>query len=361
MASGTSMKGTVIANNAALIMSSGSKLEGRALSTAGAITVDGILAYTPVGCGSAVHLGPTAPNLASSACYVLFSTNGAVTNSGITTLKGDVGTNVGLTTGFDALLVDGAIHPIPDISTAQCAADLLNAYNYLNVLPYDIELLYPAQFGSNLVLTPHTYVMKGSAALTDSLYLNAMGNPDAVFVIQINGAFATSTHSKVILINGTQAKNVFWKVDGAVTINDYSIFKGTIVCNNGAILINTGATLYGRALTTNGSFATTAITVLDATDITTGIGSIDAVNTTNTLTIAPNPFKSNINIVLNNQPDSKNYVVKIYNVMGKEVINSTVTNQGTTLKTSDLRSGIYFYKVTENDKIVQTGKLISQQ
>jgi hypothetical protein len=259
LASGTTMRGTVVANNAAIDMSAGDTLEGRALSTAGAVSINGVLAYTPTGCGSPLLTGPAAPDLASTANFALFSRDGEVTNSGATFVKGDVGTNVGLTTGFDPLNVNGTIHPIPDNSTAACAADLLNVYNYLDTLPADIELLYPAQFGNNLVLTPHTYLMNAATTFTDTLYLDAQGNANAVFVIKINGALSTSTYSKVILINGAQASNVFWKVDGAVNINDNSIFNGTIVANNGAISLNTGDSLYGRALTTNGAFNTAAI------------------------------------------------------------------------------------------------------
>jgi hypothetical protein len=43
-------------------------------------------------------------------------------------------------------------------------------------------VLYPVQFGNNLVLTPHTYLMEAAAVLTDSVYLNAQGNANAVFV-----------------------------------------------------------------------------------------------------------------------------------------------------------------------------------
>nr|NQU91152.1 DUF3494 domain-containing protein [Bacteroidota bacterium] len=261
MASGTTMRGTVIANNAAINMNAGDTLEGRALSTTGAVSVSGVLAYTPVGCGSPVLTGPSAPALASTECYAIFSSDGPVANAGITYVTGDVGTNVGLTTGFNPLFVTGMIHLIPDGSTAAAAADLLNVYNYLNTLPFDIELLYPAQFGNNLVLTPHTYLMNAATTFTDTLYLNAGGEADAVFVIQINGALSTSTYSKVLLINGTQAKNVFWKVDGAVSINDYSIFKGTVVANNGAVLLATGVNIDGRAFSTTGAIGTTAVTV----------------------------------------------------------------------------------------------------
>jgi len=205
MASGTSMKGNIIANNAAIEMNTGNTLEGRALSTTGAVSIDGTIAYTPIGCGSLVLSGPNPPGLGTASCFAIFSSNGSVMNTGISAITGDVGTNLGLTTGFDSATLIGKIHPIPDTFTASAAVDLLNVYNYLNTLTSDIELLYPAQFGNNLVLTPHTYILNGATTFTDTLYLNAEGNPDAVFVIKINGALSTSTFSKVLLINGTQA------------------------------------------------------------------------------------------------------------------------------------------------------------
>ena len=261
MATNTTMRGTIIANNAAINMNTHDTLEGRALSTAGAINVNGVLAYTPVGCGSSILTGPSAPALGSASCYAIFSSDGAVTNTGVTHVTGDVGSNNGSALGYNSLFVTGTIHTIPDASTAQCAADLLIAYNYVNTLPHDIELLYPAQFGNNLVLTQHTYLMNAAATFTDTLYLNALGNANAIFVIQINGALTTSTYSKVLLINGAQAKNVYWKIEGAVSINDYSIFCGTIICNNGALgALSTGVTLNGRALTTTGALTSAAIT-----------------------------------------------------------------------------------------------------
>lgn len=258
MASNTFMRGTIVAHNGAIGLNVNDTLEGRALSIAGAVAVDGVLAYTPPGCGKVALSGPAAPNLGTAFCYAIFSGNGSIVNSGISNITGDVGTNVGLTGGFNPLTVNGTIHPIPDGSTAAAASDLVVAYNYLNTLPHDIELLYPAQFGRNLVLTPHVYLMNGAADFKDSLYLNAEGNADAVFVIKLKGALSTSTFSKVLLINGTQAKNVYWVVDGAVGINDYSVFNGTIVCNNGAINLATGVTINGRALTTGGALSSTA-------------------------------------------------------------------------------------------------------
>ena len=363
MASGTSMKGTIIANNAAIIMHTGTTMEGRALSTAGAITVDGVLAYTPIGCGSPTLTGPVAPDLASTACYILFSGNGSITNTGITTVKGDVGTNFGLTTGYDPLLVSGTIHLIPDASTAKCAADLQDVYKYLNKLSPDIELLYPVQFGSNLVLTPHTYLLNAATVLTDNVYLNAQDNANAVFVIKVNGALSTSTYANVILSNGAQAKNVYWLIEGAVSINNYSVFAGTIICNNGALgALNTGVTLDGRALTTSGSLTTNSVTSTMAVDCpVSGTVSLDAGNKMKAVSFYPNPFSNSIGIMINDASQINNCELKIYNILGSEVLNTNLTKQFTTINTSNLTSGIYLYKVNSNNKTIQSGKVISQQ
>ena len=259
MATKTYMRGSVVANNAAIITSTLDSLEGRLLSTTGAITVDGSMTFIPTGCNTPLLTGPKSPNLGSTACYGMFSGNGEVTNTGVTYITGDVGTNVGLAAGFNALLVTGKIHTKPDVSTAACAIDLQTMYDYINVLAPDIELLYPAQFGNNLVLTPHTYLLNTATVFTDTLYLNAQGNPDGVFVLKINGALTTSTFSRVVLINGAQAKNVFWQVEGAANIAGNSVFYGTLICNNAAIGLTIGDSIYGRALTTNGALSTVTL------------------------------------------------------------------------------------------------------
>jgi hypothetical protein len=363
MAPGTSMKGTVIANNAAINMNTGDTLEGRALSTAGAVTLDGLFAYTPIGCGSPVLTGPAAPLLGIAGCYALFSSNGAVSNTGVTTVTGDVGSNSSSPTGFNAGNINGTLHLVPDGSTAQCATDLMIAYNYLNGLTDDIELLYPAQFGNSLVLTPHTYLLDAATVFTDSLYLNGQGNSNAVFVIKINGAISTSTYAKVMLINGTQAKNVFWKIEGAVNLNNYSQFKGTIICHNGALgAINTGVNIEGRLLTTNGALTTTAVTAVAYATASTcaSVGIPLYAVTSSVVKIYPNPFTTSLNIKVIDAELSNSTEMKMYNVLGELVMTTDITKQTTTVEIKDLASGIYFYKILNNNKIVQTGRLISQ-
>jgi len=258
LASGTDMKGTIIVNNAAINIASGVILEGRAMSTTGAVNVNGITAFIPTRNGSPLVTGPVAPVLNSVACYGLFTSNGALTNTGMSTVAGDVGTNLGLTTGFIPAHVAGTIHTSPDASTALCASDLTTVSAYLSAMSADIELMSPAQFGNGLTLTPHTYLLNAATILNDTLYLNALGNSNAVFILKINGALSTTSYAEVILLNGAQPYNIYWIVDGAVSLNDHANFKGTII-NNGAIQLSNGVQLEGRALTTSGAFSTFAI------------------------------------------------------------------------------------------------------
>jgi hypothetical protein len=360
MASNTTMRGTIIVNNAGINMATGDTLEGRALTTTGALTLGGVMANTPIGCGSKVLTGPMAPTLGSAGCYAIFSGNGSVSNSGVTNVTGDVGTNVGTTSGYDAMYVKGTIHPKPDGSTNQAAADLLSAYSYLNKLPYDINLLYPAQFGNNLVLTPHTYLLDAATTFTGNLYLNGQGNANAIFVIKTNGALNTASGATVILTNGTQEKNVYWKIEGAVNLATNTAFIGTIVTNGGALgTLNTGVVLKGRALTTGGAISTSAMT---ATTVPTGciVTGLSVVNEKDGVLIAPNPFNGSATITVSSATAANNSELHVYSILGALVLTKGLTETSTTLE-ANLPSGIYYYKVISNNKIVQTGKLISQQ
>lgn len=358
LASNTSMVGTIIANNAAIEMNVGDTLEGRAFSTTGAITISGVLIDKPIGCGSTMLMGPAAPTLGKSECYSLFSANGAISNTGISTITGDVGSNNGAVSGFDPLTINGTLHLIPNVSTSNASADLLIAYTYLNTLNHDIELLYPAQFGHNLVLTPHTYLLNAATNFTDTLYLDAQGNANAVFVLKVNGAFSTSTYAKVLLINGAKAENVYWKIEGALNINDYSEFKGTIICNNAAQSnLTAGVKVDGRILINTGAIAVNAVNIVPVA-VSSNCVSI-GMNTysENIISVSPNPFTSYLNVKFENN-NNATYEFIIYNSLGQVVKTIVLNENNTTINTETFKQGFYFYTLLNNNTPIQTGKII---
>lgn len=335
LGAGTIMKGTLIAHNASINIAAGVFLDGRALSTAGDISVNGTTATVPAGCGSSLPAGPIAPVLASATGFALFSGDGTVINKGGGTIvKGDVGTNVSFTDGYDSTKVTGAIHAIPDGSTATSAIDVRNLYNYLYSLSADIELLYPALFGNKLVLTPHTYVLNTATFLSDTLYLNAGGNSDAVFVVKVNGAFSVNTNAKVVLTNGAQSTNVFWMVDGAVTINNRSDFTGTIV-STGAVSLN-GPVVNGRAFTINGALNTASAVVTapgccnETNSVSTytwvgGNGDWNVASNWSTKSLKPVPTGCNADVIIASGSPSVTTGISVRNVQLTSSINLSAT------------------------------------
>src|SRR5665647_240051 len=176
-----------------------------------------------------------APTLGTAAGFVLFSTDGAVSNTGISQLTGNIGTNNGSSTAFGN--VNGVMHD-NDGASAKCAADLLVAYNQLNST---IPTFFPASLlGNGVTLVAGVYSIASTASLNLDLTLDAKGNSNAVFIFQIGGAFSTNASSQIKLINGAMACNVFWKIEGLVDMASGTSMKGTIIANNAAIIMHTG-------------------------------------------------------------------------------------------------------------------------
>ena len=144
-----------------------------------------------------------APGLGSAANFVLFSSIGAVTGTGVNHLSGNIGTNAGSSLGFTN--VNGVIHDM-DAASALCASDLLSAYNALNTTAS--TAIITSTIGSGDTLIAGVYKVLSAATLNGNLYLDAQGNANAVFIFQIQGALSTNTLSKVKLINGALACNV---------------------------------------------------------------------------------------------------------------------------------------------------------
>ncbi len=357
LSAGTRMTGTIVANDASIIIAAADSLDGRAFTTGGSITVTEARIQAPYGCG-APQDGPNAPELGAAACFALFASDGAVSNSGTTMVTGDVGSNSSPTVGFNSNDVDGTVHLFPDGSTAQAASDLEDADNYLTGMSYDIELAYPADFGNGLVLTPHAYLLNSDATLTDTVYFDAMENTNAVFIIKVNGNFSTTMNSNIMLMNGAQSRNIYWKIDGIADIAEYSWFRGTIVANSAQL--GDSVRLFGRALVTESSLT---VSSMDANAPVPGscafLGIPDPENGEN-LIVYPNPFSTTVTVTLTDESLINRCELFVYDLLGEEQLENHITGIETILDLEDFPSGVYFYKLIENNVILQTGKLIAK-
>src|ERR1700733_12807531 len=208
------------------------------------VLVSVVLLLTPI-----VNFGQT-PTLGHAASFVLFTTNGAMTCSGtkyLTHLTGNVGSNLpGSVSGFGN--VDGVMHTA-DGTTGLCTPDVVSLYTQLSTAIPTATLASP--FGGGASLFAGVYHLVGASTLTSNLILDGQGNPNALFIFQINVVLTTNALSKIILINGALACNVFWQVGGAVNVGTGTTLRGTIVANGQIDMTSTLDTLEGRALAMN--------------------------------------------------------------------------------------------------------------
>jgi gliding motility-associated-like protein len=192
------------------------------------------------------------PNLGTASNYAIFTSLGALGNTGTTTnITGHIGTHVGAITGFGAPNVVIGNIELANASTAQCLIDVQAAYDEIVAITPTVTS-HPPAFGTE-TLTAGVYNTGGAGSLGGNLILDAEGNPDTLFIFQFGGAFSAGASSNVILTGGALACNVFWIAEGAMHLAANTNMKGTIVSNNGAISMGDGVALEGRMLTTNGA------------------------------------------------------------------------------------------------------------
>jgi Ice-binding-like len=182
-----------------------------------------------------------------------------VTNTGATTIKGDLGLSPGTSvTGFPPGQVTGTVYTADSVAL-KAQADLTTAYNDAAALAATATI--PVELGGTTE-TPGVYASPaGTFGITGTLTLNAQGNPAAVFVFKAASTLITASASNVKLINGAKAANVFWLVGSSATLGTYSTLRGNIMAL-ASITVTTGVTIHGRAL------ARTAAVTLDTDTIT---------------------------------------------------------------------------------------------
>jgi hypothetical protein len=172
------------------------------------------------------------------------------------TINADVGISPGSTvTGFppggappDCVLT-GTLNA--GDATALAAQTALTAtYNTLAGLPCDL-VITPADLGGR-TLPAGVYCAASSMAVTGTVTLDGGGNPNAEFVFQIGSTLTTATSANIALINGAQARNVWWQVGSSATLGTSTTFRGNIVAFT-SITLNDDVTMLGRALARNGA------------------------------------------------------------------------------------------------------------
>lgn len=190
-------------------------------------------------------IGQTAPDFGTVSNFVLFSGIGAVSNTGISTLTGNVGANIGAISGFEApTTINGTIENVNAV-TAQAAIDLTAACVQLQNTAATVTD-HLTIYGNGETLVPGVYSAGAASSINGSLVLDAQGDPNALFIFKIGGALTATAGTTIILTNGASAANVFWIANGAVALAAGTTMHGTVIGYDGAVSMGAGCILNGR-------------------------------------------------------------------------------------------------------------------
>ena len=240
----------------------------------------------------------TAPALGAAAPFGSFGGSATVTNTGIdTVINGDIGVLSSSTSitgftdsgsnsytavlGINNGLVRGLVYTltappgsVPGAAVTQARADAQVAFDSISPanLPGGINLADPAQCPScggagdgpgelaGRTLPPGIYLsaaadnsfdIGGPGRLPGNLTLDAQGDTGAVWIFQtpagtgsmnvgLVGPLTPAVPIQVLLINGAQARNVFWYVPAGAVIGTGSTVVGTVLADAAITLSTTG-------------------------------------------------------------------------------------------------------------------------
>ena len=211
-------------------------------ATSGAISGNATVTVTVAGPPPPlINLGTAAPNgiMAGTAVTCI---NGGVINADVSISPGNT------LNGFGPCVITGVRH-LGDAVAAQGQIDLTTAYNTLAGLPCPPANAIVANLGGT-TKPAGVYCTASGIGVTGTLTLDGGGDPNANFVFQAGSSLTTA--GNIVLINGAQAKNVYWQVGSSATLGVASQWQGNILALSSITMVD-NATLLGRALARNGA------------------------------------------------------------------------------------------------------------
>lgn len=188
-----------------------------------------------------VDLGDAAPNGIMAGTEVTCISGG--------TIYADVSISPGNTvTGFGPCVITGEQY-LADAVAEQGQIDLTSAYDELVGLPCAPANAIAADLGGT-TLPAGVYCTASGIDVTGTLTLDGGGDPDATFVFQSGTSLTTA--GDIVLINGAQARNVYWQVGSSATLGTASKWQGNVLALTSITFVD-NATLTGRALARDGA------------------------------------------------------------------------------------------------------------
>lgn len=180
-----------------------------------------------------------------------------------------------------------------------------------------------------------------SATISIPNYLTVHPNPVANF---------SSSLSPPYTVNFTDLSNV---VSGSITSWDWDFGDGNFSSIPNPVHTYAGPGNYNVQLTVQTAFA-----CMDAVSSMAIVAGINEYYLNDQISISPNPLNTFATIEFkNNNLNLQNSKMILFDVLGKEIKKIEIDSYKTIFEKGELNSGIYFYKVLNQNQIISTGKL----
>lgn len=188
-------------------------------------------------------------DLGTAGNYVVLAFH-SITSNGPSTICGSLGVFPGNLVDAAILMDCGGTQDVGNSAASTAQTDLSTAYGNAAVRTNGAFLVPGTDIGGQ-TLYPGLYQAQGDLLVSSrDLSLDAGGDPNLVFLFQINGNLIVAPSRKVLLLHGANAANVYWQVTGTASLGSAVSFSGTIMANS-SIALGNGAVLAGRALSEN--------------------------------------------------------------------------------------------------------------
>lgn len=211
-----------------------------------------LLAAVLVGPAGSANAAQDPIDLGDADSFAVLAGQG-ITNTGstnVTGTAGDMGSHPLATfTGITGVTTTGDKYIASSTIVEDAKASLVSVYN-IAAARGPSELIVGDLGGQTLA--PGVYHSASSIGLTGTLTLDAQSDQNAVFIFKAVSQLTTLSASRVTLVNGASACNVFWQVGSSAVLGTYSFFEGNVLALQ-SITAPTGANITGKLLAIEGT------------------------------------------------------------------------------------------------------------
>lgn len=198
--------------------------------------------------------------------------------------------------------------------------------------------------------------------LTGDVFIAGFFNSDTIW---FDSTFLvnTATYSDVFVAKYDSAGAVMWAVSAGGTASDYANDVCVDTSGNcyitGSFASSTAAFGAVPSLVNVGAASTHDVFVARIGPNSFPMGSASLPDRESRVQIYPNPFSASATIMISPELKIQNAELKVYNVFGQEIKSITgISDNKIALGREDIKTGIYFISLIQNNEMLASGKLM---